>query len=277
MSRFFFGLLLILCINKAEAAPLTRSRWLMGTLLEATVDRPQDAPALESAFAEVDRLEALLSTYRPASEVSRLNAAAGSPARPVSEDLWLLLAASSRAWAASGGLFDPTYSSLPLARGFGRLTLAAGIRSVALPPGGHLDFGGIGKGYALDAAAAALRARGVRRALLNFGGQVYALGRWDVRTPGGAVVLEDASAATSGDSERPGHIVDPATGASRRGPATATVLLPSATEADAWSKPLYLGGVAALPHPFSGCALFVPSEGARPERFGNDCNRSAFR
>lgn len=273
MKPVFFALLLILSINNvSEAAPLSRSRYLMGTLLEATVERSADAPALEDAFEEVARLEALLSTYRPDSEVSRLNAAAGGPARSVSPELWLLLSASSKAWAASGGLFDPTYSSSPSARGFGRLGLDSERRQVFLPPGSRLDFGGIGKGYALDAAAAVLRARGVRRVLLNFGGQVYALGRWTVETPAGALDLEDASAATSGDSERPGHIVDPATGLARRGPATATVVLASAAEADAWSKPLYLGGVAALPHGFSGCALYVPREGARPDQFG-DCPR----
>lgn len=271
MRLVFFALLLILSINK-EAAAAVRARWLMGTLLEATLERDTDAPAAEAAFAEVARLEALLSTFRPESEVSLLNASAGSPARAVSEDLWRLLEASSKAWASSGGAFDPTFSSSPSARGFGRVVLDSGRRMVFLPPGSRLDFGGIGKGYALDAAAAVLRARGVRRALLNFGGQVYALGRWRVETPAGALTLTDASAATSGDAERPGHIVDPATGASRRGPATATVIHASAAEADAWSKPLYLGGVAALPRGFSGCALYVPLAGAQPDRFG-DCPR----
>lgn len=269
MTVVFFGLLLILGINNADAAPLTRSRFLMGTLLEATLTDAADAPALDAAFAEVARLEGLLSTYISESEVSRLNAAAGSPARPVSADLWAVLEASSRAWAASGGLFDPTYSSSPSARGFGRLGLDSGRRKVFLPLGARLDFGGIGKGYALDAAAAVLRARGVRRALLNFGGQAYALGRWDVATPAGTVALTDASAATSGDAERPGHIVDPRSGAPRRGPATATVVLPSAADADAWSTPVYLGGTAVLPPGFTGCALYVPRGGAQPDAFGH--------
>jgi thiamine biosynthesis lipoprotein len=269
VTRVFFDLLLILSLNNADAAPLTRSRFLMGTLLEATLEDGADVPALDAAFAEVARLEGVLTTYKEESEVSRLNAGAGSPARPVSEDLWLLLEASSRAWTASGGLFDPTFSSSPSARGFGRLGLDSGRRKVFLPLGARLDFGGIGKGWALDAAAAVLRARGVRRALLNFGGQAYALGRWDVATPAGTFALADASAATSGDAERPGHIVDPLTGTSRRGPATATVVLASATEADAWSTPVYLGGAAVLPRGFPGCALYVPRGGAQPDVFGH--------
>ena len=51
----FFGLLLILSINK-EASAALRARWLMGTLLEATLERDADAPAAEAAFAEVARL-----------------------------------------------------------------------------------------------------------------------------------------------------------------------------------------------------------------------------
>ena len=268
VKALFFGVLLILGINK-EASAAVRARWLMGTLLEATLEGDADAPAAEAAFGEVARLDTLLSTYRPDSEVSRLNAAAGAPAREVSDDLWHILDASSKAWSDSRGAFDPTFSSSPSARGFGRLGLDARHRSIVLPPGARLDFGGIGKGYALDAAAALLRARGVRRALLNFGGQVYALGRWRVVTPAGTFELTDVSAATSGDTERPGHIVDPATGAPRRGPATATVIHASATEADAWTKPLYLGGVAALPRGFSGCGLYVPRSGAQPEQFGS--------
>lgn len=266
MSGVFFGLLLILGIN-SEAAP-ARSRWLMGTLLEATVDGDPDGAALAAAYAEVSRLEGLLSTYIPESEVSRLNAAAGGPAVPVSAELWELLEASSRAWAASGGLFDPTYASSPAARGFGRVRLDAGGRRVVLPAGARLDFGGIGKGYALDRAAAVLRERGVRRALLNFGGQTLALGRWEVETPAGRYALEDASAAASADAQRPGHIVDPASGAAVRTPATAVVIHPSAAEADAWSTAVYLGGLAALPPRFSGCALTVPRAGARPDRLG---------
>ncbi|MBI5597186.1 MAG: FAD:protein FMN transferase [Elusimicrobia bacterium] len=235
---------------------------MMGTLLEVTADSGADA-----AFAEVERLDALLSTFKEDSEVSRLNARAGAAPSPVSADLWAVLEVSSRVWAASGGAFDPTFESSPSARGFWRLTLHAGPRAAALPAGGRLNFGAVGKGYALDAAARALRARGVRRALLNFGGQVYALGAWTVETAAGPVALTDASASSSGESEQPGHIVDPFTGRPLHRPAV-TVAAPSAAEADAWSTALYVGGPRILPPDFSGCALVIPLRGARPERYG---------
>lgn len=264
MTHSFFSFLLILGLNNASAQ--TRSRWVMGTLLEVTADSGADA-----AFAEVERLDALLSTFKPASEVSRLNARAGAAPSPVSADLWAVLEVSSRVWAASAGAFDPTFSSSPSARGFSRLTLDADRRAVALPAGSRLDFGAVGKGYALDAAARALRARGIRKALLNFGGQVYALGAWTVETQAGPVPLEDASASSSGDSEQPGHIVDPATGRPLHRP-TVTVTAASAAEADAWSTALYVAGPRAVPPDFSGCALFIPLAGAQPERYGR-CTR----
>ncbi|MBI2362184.1 MAG: FAD:protein FMN transferase [Elusimicrobia bacterium] len=234
----------------------------MGTLLEVTAD-----DGAEAAFAEVERLDALLSTFKESSEVSRLNRHAGSGPFAVSRDLWDVLAVSSGVWAASGGAFDPTYASSPSARGFGLLRLDPVGRTAALPPGGRLDFGAVGKGYALDAAARALRARGVGRALLNFGGQVYALGPWTVETAAGASPLADASASSSGDSEQPGHIVDPATGRPVHRPAV-TVVMASAAEADAWSTALYVGGPSALPPRFPGCALVIPLKGARPDRYG---------
>lgn len=266
MRPSFFALVLILGINP-EAHALTRSRLVMGTLLEVTADA-----GAEEALAEVERLDGLLSTYKDGSEVSRLNARAGSGPVPVSGDLWAILQVSSRVWAASRGAFDPTYASSPSARGFGRLTLDSRARTAALPPGGRLDFGAVGKGFALDAAARALRARGAARALMNFGGQVYAVGPWTVDTADGPLPLADASAASSGDDEQPGHIVDPATGLPLHRPMV-TVLMASAAEADAWSTALYVAGPGVLPHGFPGCALVIPLKGTQPERYGRCIRR----
>lgn len=261
MRRLFFTPLLILSINNiATAQTLTRSRYLMGTLFEATVTSTGDASAADAAFGEVARLESVLSTYIQDSEVSRLNRAAGKGPVAVSADLWNILMASSEVWRASGGTFDPTYASSAPARGFGLLALDPERRSAALPAGAHLDFGGIGKGYALDAAGAVLRGRGVTRALLNFGGQIAALGAWEVRAASRTLRLRDQSISGSGDSERPGHIVDPRTGASIHRPEAVFVIMASATMADAWSKPLYLEGPRGLPKDFPGCALAGAAE-----------------
>lgn len=103
-----------------------------------------------------------------------------------------------------------------------------------------VDLGGIGKGHAVDRAVGALRAHGIRAGMVNAGGDLYALGRspdgdaWrvGVRSPDdptrlvGELEVTDRAVATSGDYERYfehdglryHHLLDPATGAPRRGP-----------------------------------------------------------
>ena len=128
-----------------------------------------------------------------------------------------------------------------------------------------LDFGGIGKGWALDRAADVLRRRGVTRAFINFGGQILALGAprgldaWSVRLPGvkEPIMVRDASVSTSGDSQRPGHISSPFDGGPLRRKFSATAVLASAAEADAWSTALYVLGMN--PPSFRGRSLFVPA------------------
>ena len=133
----------------------------------------------------------------------------------------------------------------------------------------QLDLGGYGKGYALDRAAAILKARGVNNALINIGGNVLALGSkgeapWRVGIqhpreprPLASLPLRDGEAiGTSGDyqrffemdGERYCHLLDPRSGRPARGTQAVTVLItprPGAgTLSDAASKPAYLGGEA---------------------------------
>ena len=136
-------------------------------------------------------------------------------------------------------------------------------------PAVQLDLGGYGKGYALDRAAAILKARGVNNALINIGGNVLALGSkgeapWRVGIqhpreprPLASLPLRDGEAiGTSGDyqrffemdGERYCHLLDPRSGRPARGTQAVTVLItprPGAgTLSDAASKPAYLGGEA---------------------------------
>ncbi|MBI2962768.1 MAG: FAD:protein FMN transferase [Deltaproteobacteria bacterium] len=121
-----------------------------------------------------------------------------------------------------------------------------------------LELGGIGKGYAVDRMVEVLRRSGARSALVNFGGSsIAALGPpagesgWPVWVRRGSaldgpLVLRDMALSTSGSlgkvervAGRPiGHIVDPRTGRALERSAQATVLAPTATEAEAWSKAL---------------------------------------
>lgn len=152
--------------------------------------------AIAAAFAEIDRLETLLSDYDPESELSRLSAAAPTAAPvPVSADLWAVLVRAVEIRDATDGSFDPTVGPLTTlwrqARRSGRLpqpeklaaargcvgpstlTLDAATRGVSLSlPGMRLDLGGIGVGYAVDRALEVLTAHGIEAAMIDASGDI---------------------------------------------------------------------------------------------------------
>ncbi len=167
----------------------------------------------EEALAEIQRLDAQLSFYRPSSEISRINArAAAGPVR-VEPRLFRLLQTARRLHTETGGAFDLTVAPLMQCWGFtgntGRLpepeALAearrrTGMHLVTLDeadftvafvrPGVRLDLGAIGKGYAIEEAARILIDAGVRSAFLHGGtSTIHAIGaphdgeRWNVALP----------------------------------------------------------------------------------------------
>ena len=214
----------------------------MGTL--CSIEAPGAPPsAVTAAFDELGRWERILSAHDEDSELSSLNRAVGAGPVRVSPDLFVAVACALHYAAATGGLFEP-------AAGWRGIVLDARTRTIALPGGARLDLGGFGKGWALDRAAFLFKRAAVRNALLNFGGQILALGAaeghdgWPVSIPGapGPVLLRDESVAVSGDAERPGHIRSPLDGRPVRRPGSAAAICPTATEADAWSTPLYILG-----------------------------------
>jgi FAD:protein FMN transferase len=230
----------------------------MGTTAEIAVvhaDERYAQAAIDAALREVVRVERLMSRFRIDSDVGRLNAAALRTRVPVDAATASVLLAGLRWAEASDGRFDPCLArAVELWDVGGRTTPPAAheIRSLA---GRHLyrsldvertavvlhepdvavDLGGIAKGYAVDRAVAVLRDWGVAHALVNAGGDLYALGSapdgeaWNVgiRHPhahgalGCTIRVADGAVATSGSYEqyfahagrRYHHLLDPATGA----------------------------------------------------------------
>src|SRR5262249_40518500 len=156
----------------------------MGTWCDLVIfDQDPGPDVVDSAFREIARLDDVLSSWNPESEVSRLNASAGQGPQPVSADLANVTAESEALCKKTAGAFDPSvepllrvwgfYSETPtlpdpaIAReaashvGCDRVSVRREQPSVALANGAALDFGGIGKGYAVDRALAILRASGV--------------------------------------------------------------------------------------------------------------------
>jgi thiamine biosynthesis lipoprotein len=157
---------------------------------------------LELARTRIDLLEQSWSRFRPGSELSRLNAAAGCGPLAVSADLLLLAQRMREAWMATDGLFDPTVLTTMRAHGYDtdfatvamrstgclddvRLAAAPGMSAVridevsstiALPRGAGLDPGAIGKGLAADIVADELHAAGAQGVLVNLGGDIALAG-----------------------------------------------------------------------------------------------------
>lgn len=248
----------------------------------------------EEALRLVEELESRLSLFRPGSEIARLNARAAREPVRITPEIFALLQHAQKLHAESGGAFDITVAPLVRCWGFmggaGHLArpeevaearAKVGMNLVRLNPeeftvqfardGVMLDLGAIGKGYAVERAAEALREAGVVSALLHGGtSTVQAIGQppgeefWKIaiETPAPApetpptllatVPLRDEAMSVSGvwghcfeDGGRTfGHILDPRTGEPALGTVLAAVVLPSATETDALSTALLTLGSA---------------------------------
>ena len=253
----------------------------MGTRIRLSV-RGKNAGTAADAMAEAARaaleaVEAETSAFRAGSAVSRLAAAAGNGAWvPVGPAFDEALDAALAVAEATGGAFNPLVGPLMERHGFarrppGKPAAADGEvppemldwqrierrpGACRLPVAGmRLDLGGVAKGVGADRAAAAIRAVAANDFLLDAGGTLVCRGTWTVglRDPRGgpdapplkAFTLRDGMAcATSGNYERPGHLMDPRTGrpADGNGVLQATALARTAAEADAWSTALFVLG-----------------------------------
>ena len=232
---------------------LEKSFPAMGTVHTITIFDAEGPGAANDARTYLMGLNRAWTCFREDSLVSGINREAGRAPVAVDRDTFEVLRQAWRYGQLTGGAFDVTVG--PLA-GLWR----EAIRQKRLPadedvwqaqelvngqdieldeeaqtvrlrrPGQRIDLGGIAKGYAVDGLRQLLRRRGVRRALLDLGGTVYALGyRLPVGirnpfaadgAPMGTLMLEDRCVVTSGvyerfawvDGRRYHHIVDPHTG-----------------------------------------------------------------
>ena len=255
-----------------------------GTSISISVAHPDAGlaqRAIEDGLQAAQAVDRLMSIYHPASQVYRLNRD-GMLAQP-DPRLLDVLATSAKLSELSGGAFDIT--SQPLWRAYADAARQGGLPSEAerrraqslvdwrqlefdrdsvrfLRPGMSLTLNGVAQGYAADQALAAVRAHGVRNALLDTGefiarGQKPGRHPWilGIRHPrdpdalSASLCAQGCSVATSGDYEctftpdfRHHHIFDPATGDSPGELASVTVLAPSALLADGLSTAFMVMG-----------------------------------
>jgi FAD:protein FMN transferase len=261
------GAFLVAALPWSRRGPRLERRTIpvMGTNAEIAVvhgDAAYARRAIQAAFMELQSVEGMMTRFRADSDVGRANLHAASAPVPVSRATAEVLSEALRWAEISDGRFDPAYggavelwdvarrreppSSHEIRRFAGRQlfrSLELGSRStdpvvIFHQAGMSIDLGGIAKGYAVDRAVDVLRGWGIRHALVNAGGDLFALGR----SPGGdpwrvgiqspdsmhalaaTIPLEDRALATSGDYQqffahggrRYHHLLDTATGEPRR-------------------------------------------------------------
>ena len=262
---------------------------VMGTLADLAVvhdDARYAHAAMDAAFAELSAVERAMSRFTPTSDIGRANLTAARTPAAVGAPTAAVLAAALR-WAdASDGAFDPCLGRAvalwdvghrhapPPEADIRRFAGRRLYRALELDVRGEgalvrfhepdiaLDLGGIAKGYGVDRAVAALRDWGVRDAIVNVGGDLYALGvsedgdPWQVGVRSaseptgiaGMFRLSDRAVATSGDYEqffdhggrRYHHLLDAATGEPRQAMAhSLTVAADDCMSADAAATALF--------------------------------------
>jgi thiamine biosynthesis lipoprotein len=229
------------CLHSAavQAEWLYREEAIMGTRCAVELwatDNAAGQAAIEAVLADMRRIDALMSTYKPDSEISRVNANAEREAVPVTAELFGLLQTAQQYSALSKGAFDITYASVGYLYDYrahhhpDQAAIAAALpsvdyrqlkldtekRTVAFgKPGMRIDLGGIAKGYAVDRGIELLKARGFTHAMVNAGGDTRVSGDrfgkpWvvGIRHPDHKdevvlrIPLVDAAFSTSGDYER---------------------------------------------------------------------------
>jgi len=236
------ALSLTLTASLAGAVTIKSGRAKMGSPFEVTVVAPDEAKAwgaAEAAWTEIDRIEALISSWRESSETSAVNRAAGGDPVAISKELFDLVTRALKVSRLTEGAFDITFGpvgrlweasaethrlpdeeSLRAARalvGYEAIELDAEALTVRLAkPGMRIGWGAMGKGYAANRAVAVLRAAGASGGLVNAGGDLVAFGRQEDGQPWKIGIahplepdrifaffeIEDQAIVTSGDYER---------------------------------------------------------------------------
>lgn len=195
---------------------------------------------LDEAVREVQRLEALLTTFANSSQTNQINDRAGIAPVPVDAEVFDLICRANRISELTQGAFDLTYgsidkrlwnfdlslTSLPDPKHAREAIKLINYRNIILDPenrtvflkekGMRLGFGGIGKGYAADKVRELLKAKGVQSGVVNASGDLTVWGTqpggapWTIgiaqpdagRQPFAALQLANSAVATSGNYEK---------------------------------------------------------------------------
>jgi thiamine biosynthesis lipoprotein len=291
--------LLLLCIVMFFAGRLTgcsmpgaepsRSEYVLGTVCTITLYDQGTRRVYRDIFSRLREIENLMSVNLDSSDIARVNAAAGLRGVKVHPDVFTVIDRALHYAAVSSGAFDPAIGPLVSLWGIGgdaaRLPSDEEIAAV-LPlvnwrniasdretsavflkrPGMALDLGAIAKGYAADQAAAIIRKAGIKRAIIDLGGNILVYGEKKDKSPWSIGIQEpsgkrgayigilrarDKTVVTSGVYERfvesggvrSHHILSPADGRpARSGLLSVSIVTDQSIDADALSTAVFVLG-----------------------------------
>jgi FAD:protein FMN transferase len=240
------GLSVLLLAAVGLAAP-AHAEWvrritdgIMGTRITVELwseDNDKGEQAIDAVLDEMRHIDESMSTYKPTSEVSQVNAKAADGPMKISRELFDLLVTAKQYSVITDGAFDITYASVgymynfpkhirPSEAQISKALPAVNYQHVLLDPnnqtvqftqkGVRIDLGGIAKGYSVDRGIDVLKEHGITRAYVSAGGdsriigdrfgKPWVVGIRDPRKGEGEVIkrvpLIDAAISTSGDYER---------------------------------------------------------------------------
>ncbi|MBC6719073.1 FAD:protein FMN transferase [Treponema sp. Marseille-Q4130] len=290
-QKAIFALLIIIfstCFTSCERSEGPRTEALMGTVCTVNAYDDGTKSLYDELFARLHEIDETFSVTIESSEISAINKAAGERSVSVSSDTAYVVKAALSYAELTDGAFDPTVGPLVKIWGINtdharvpaqseidavlplinwRDVSAADDNTVMLKRRGMaLDLGGIVKGYAADELTKILKARKVRRAIVDLGGNIFVYGKkkdgspWrvgikDPNDPEGvpAIVLNVANSTivTSGVYERfftengvrYHHILDAKTGyPASSGLLSSTIVCESSMAADALSTSVFVLG-----------------------------------
>lgn len=286
-------LLLVLitaCKSNDKSEPITKTNFILDTVNKITAYGPNASGAIDEAFDRVAEIEQSMTSHSEDSEIAAINKASGSEFIRVSPDTFYVIEKGLDYSKKTGGRFDITVGPLVQLWGIGtkneripsqveisetlelvnyeELLIDPNEKSVKLNrPNMALDLGAIAKGYAADEVVRILRDNGIKSAVIDLGGNIFALGnkpdgspwRVGIQDPSGnrgksfaTVEVSDKTLVTSGpyerffekEGKRYHHILDPDNGYPvQKGLISSTIISSKSIDADGISTAVFAMGL----------------------------------
>jgi thiamine biosynthesis lipoprotein len=279
----------VACGACQKSGPLSETRQVLWTTCTITLYDHASRQDLNACFSRLKEIHARMSVGVPGSELDEIDAAAGKAPVRVTDDVLRVTRKALQLAQLSDGLFDPTvgplisvwkinqeHPEIPKTRDIAAARALVNWKDVAVDdpaktiylkrPGMQLDLGALVKGYAADEAVRILSARGVRSAIIDLGGDIFAMGhgqagrawRIGVQNPDaergtylGIAEVVGRSVVTSGvyehffikNGKRYHHLMDTRTGYPvDNGLESVTVIAGSSMDADGFGLALFCMG-----------------------------------